>query len=196
MYKKQLAFQKIICYLAIIAGAATFIYSLGIITDLYECLYSTMMNPKNLSQTSVTGSIVYYDMQDFNKSFTNMSVIFILINLALLVTNTHTRRRYYVGNYITIILNILAGAALSVWAHFEIEKYKAQWLQVNFEELKAHSELWKTAYTESTFWFDLHYVIFGAVLFVCAMLLINLIWKTSMMKIEKKLIAKGKGVEA
>ena len=60
-------------------------------------------------------------------------------------------------------------------AKASIEKYKAQWLQINFEQLKAHSELWKTAYTESTFWFDLHNYIFGAVLVVAALLIINLL---------------------
>lgn len=201
MYKKQLAFQKFVCLLAIFAGAATFIYSLGIMTDLYDCLYKTMMDPNNLSNTFVQGSIVYYDMQPFNKVFTYLSIALILINCVLFITNTHNRRKYYVGNYIAIGLNVCAALGLSAWAHFEIEKYKAQFLQINFEELKAFSEMWKTHYTESTFWFDLHYYIFGAVLIVAALLIINLIWKLSMMSAEKRLIAKGrkamgKGVEA
>ncbi len=196
MYKKQLAFQKIVCLLAIFAGAATFIYSLGIMTDLYDCLYQTMYNPNDFTQTDVTGSIVFYDMQPFNKAFTSCSIVLILLNCLLFITNTHSRRKYYVGNYAAVGLNLLASAGIAVWAHFEIEKFKAQFLQINFEELKAFSEMWKTHYTESTFWFDLHYIIFGAVLFVCVLHIINLLWKLALMKVENKLIAKGKGVEA
>lgn len=196
MYKKQIAFQKFVCLLAIISGAAVFIYSLGIMTDLYDCLYSTMMNPNDLTQTSVTGSIVYYDMQGFNRAFLYCSIVLILINCSLMITNTHVRRKYYVGNYISIAVNLVASAALTVWSHFEIEKYKAQFLQINFDELKAHAELWKTTYTESTFWFDLHYVIFAFVLLVSVLLIINLLWKLALMNTEKKLINKGKGVAA
>lgn len=196
MYKKQIAFQKFICLLGIFAGAATFIYSLGLVTDLYDCLYTTMMNPNNLAETSVTGSIVFYDIQPFNKTLTVMSIVMILLGCALFLTNTHTRRKYYVGNYVAIGLYCAFGVGLSLWSHFEIEKYKAQFLQINFEELKAHSELWKTAYTESTFWFDLHNYVFGAVMVVAVLLIINLLWKLILMKTENKLIAKGKGVEA
>jgi len=193
MYKTQLSFQKIVCLLAVISGAALFIYSLGIMTDLYDCLYTTMMNPNNLSQTSVDGSIIYYDMQGFNRSLVGVSIALILLDCLLYLTNTHTRRKYYIGNFVAVGLNVLAGAAATVWAHFEIEKYKAQFLQIDFEALKAHSELWDTAYTESTIWFDLHYGVFGLIVLVAGLLIINLIWKLILMNVEKGLIEKGKG---
>jgi len=193
MYKTQLSFQKIVCLLAVISGAALFIYSLGIMTDLYDCLYTTMMNPNNLSQTSVDGSIIYYDMQGFNRSLVGVSIALILLDCLLYLTNTHTRRKYYIGNFVAVGLNVLAGAAATVWAHFKIEKYKAQFLQIDFEALKAHSELWDTAYTESTIWFDLHYGVFGLIVLVAGLLIINLIWKLILMNVEKGLIEKGKG---
>lgn len=196
MYKKQLSFQKIVCLLAVISGAACFIYSLGIMTDLYDCLYSTMMNPKDLTQTTVDGSIIYYDMQDFNRMFVSASIAMILLNCLLFITNTHSRRKYYVGNYVAIALNLLMSAGMVLWAHIEIEKYKAQFLQIDFEALKAHAEMWDSAYTESTIWFDMHYGVFGLVLFAAALLIINLIWKLGLMSAEKRLIAKGKGVAA
>ena len=192
MYKKQLSFQRIVCLLAIIAGAACFIYSLGIMTDLYDCLYTTMMNPKDLTQTSVEGSIVYYDMQGFNRSFVAVSIVMILLNCLLFITNTNTRRKYYIGNYVAVALNLLMDVFMTVWAHFEIEKYKAQFLQLDFEALRAHADLWDSAYTESTVWFDIHYGVFGFILLVAALLIINLIWKVLLMKVEKRLIAKGK----
>ena len=196
MYKKQMAFQKFVCLLAVFAGAAVFIYSLGIMTDLYDSLYSTMMNPYDLTQTTVSGSIIYYDMQDFNRMFLYSGIVMILINCLLFLTNTNTRRKYYIGNYAAITLNLIVDAFVVVWAHIEIEKYKAQFLQIDFEALKAHSELWKTTYTESTFWFDLHYGVFAVVLLAAAMLIINLIWKVILMNAEKRLIEKGKGAAA
>ena len=53
MYKKQLKLQKILCLLAIGASVLIFLYALGIMTDLYDTLYSTMRNPADLTQTDV-----------------------------------------------------------------------------------------------------------------------------------------------
>ena len=69
MYKKQMKLQKILCLLAIFSSALVFIYSLGLMTDLYDSLYGTMTDPSDLSKTSVPGSIIYYDMQGFNNTF-------------------------------------------------------------------------------------------------------------------------------
>ena len=193
MYKKQLKVQKIICLAAIIISAAVFIYSLGIMTDLYDTLYSTMRNPSNLLKTDVEGSIVYYNMQDFNSAFLKASIVLLLLGVLLYITNTHIRRKYYIGNYVAVGLYSVAAIAISVWAHGQIEIYKAQFLQVDFEALKTHAEMWGTAYTESTFWFDIHYAVFGLLLLVTAALIANVFWKINLMKAETNLIEQGKG---
>ena len=61
-----------------------------------------------------------------------------------------------------------------------------------FEALKKHAKLWKTAYVDSAFWFDAHYVVYALLLAVTALLLVNLIWKIRLMKAEQRLIAAGK----
>ena len=98
MYKKQLGFQKIACLLAIISSAVWFVYSLGMITDIYDALYYTMLDPDDLTQTLVEGSILYYDMQAFNKAFLYASIGLILLACFLYLTNTNIRRKYYIGN--------------------------------------------------------------------------------------------------
>lgn len=194
MYKKQLTAQKLICLAAMIMSAVVFIYSLGIMTDLYDTLYSTMRDPADLTATDVPGSIVYYNMQSFNGSFLMASIGLILLALLLFITNTSSRRRYYVGNYVAVGLFSAASIALTVWAHLEIETYKAQFLSVDFAALKEHAEMWNTYYTESTFWFDAHYVVFGLLLLVVAALIANVIWKCNLMKAEQALIKQGKEI--
>ena len=195
MFKKQLTLQKIVCLLALAASALVFIYSLGIMTDLYECLYSTMRNPNDLTQTSVPGSMVYYNMQNFNGALLDVGIVLILLGCLLFITNTHSRRIYYVGNYFATAAYVIANVATVIWAHFQIETFKAEFLLVDFEALKVHSELWKTAYTESTFWFDVHYAVFGVLLVVTALLVANTVWKYALMKQERALIAKGEEAE-
>ena len=193
MYKKQLKLQKIICIAAIIASALVFVYALGIMTDLYDAFYSTMMNPYDLTETDVPGSMIYYYMQDFNHDLLLYSIVFILLACLLFLTQTHSRRKYYIGNYVAVGLYSAASIALAIWAHTWIEGYKAYFItQVDFAALKQHAEMWKTAYVDSTFWFDLHYVVFAITLIVTALLILNLIWKIKLMKEEKQLVEAGK----
>lgn len=194
MYKKQMNLQKIVCLLAMAASVLVFIYSLGIMTDLYDCLYSTMRNPADLTQTSVSGSIVYYDMQGFNSQFLNASIVLILTGCLLFLTNTNIRRKYYIGNYAATCIYVAANLGVAIWSHTQIEVYKAQFLALDFEALLKHSELWKTAYTESTIWFDLHYCVMAVSILACAALVGNMIWKVQLMKEEKGLIGSGKEV--
>ena len=102
MYKKQLKIQKVICLLCIIAAALTFVYSLGMITDIQEALRTTMRNPMKPEQTKVEGSWIYYDMQPFNKEFTDLALVPILLACLLYITNTHSRRRYYLTNFLAV----------------------------------------------------------------------------------------------
>ncbi len=193
MYKKQIKCQKLLCIAAIIACAITFLYALGFMTDLYDALYSTMRNPYDLTETDVPGSILYYMMQDFNQSLLKFSIVLILLACLLFLTQTHVRRKYYIGNYVAVGLYSAATVAYSVWAHGFIEGYKAAFLnQVDFEALKKHAEMWKTAYVDSTFWFDVHYAVYAVLLLITVLLLLNLIWKIRLMKAEQRLIKAGK----
>ncbi len=196
MYKKQLTLQKLLCLLAIISSAVIFLYSLGIMTDLYDTLYSTMRNPADLTQTDVPGSIVYYNMQNFNAYFLKCAIVLILLACLLFITNTHIRRRYYIGNYIAVGAFTIANFYVAIESHGYIEAYKERFLRIDFEALKAHADLWKTAYTESTFWFDVHYAVFAFSLLVSIGLVLCTVWKIRLMKEEKKLIEAGKGAAA
>lgn len=192
-----MTFQRIVCFALLIGAALVFVYSLGLMTDLYDALYSTIRNANNLDRTTVPGSRIYYDMQGFNKTFTIVSIGMILVTLTLFITNTHSRRRYYIGNFIATALVLIYNIGVSVWAISQIMTYKAQFLQIDFEALKKHAESRNTLYTESTFWFDASFVVFGILLVLTVLLVANLILKVTLMKEEKRLIGTaGKDVRA
>ncbi len=196
MYKKQLTVQKIICFAAIAVAALVFLYSLGLMTDLYDSLYFTMMDPSNIDDTWVPGSQIYYHMQPFNRQLLGGSIVMVLLACLLFITSTHSRRRYYVGNAVSTFAFTGAGAALTVWSHLQLEAYKAEFLKIDFDSLQFFSEMMETPYIDSTFWFDAHYAVFGLVLAVCAALVGNFIWKLCLMGAEKRLIEEGKKVSA
>jgi hypothetical protein len=52
-------------------------------------------------------------------------------------------------------------------------------------------------YTDSTFWFDIHYVVCILAVATAILLIVNFIWKKRMMRGEKELLASsGKAVSA
>lgn len=165
-------------------------------TDMYDSLKPTMMNDNDYTQTMVPGSIVYYDMQPFNRVLLRVGIGLILLSCLLFITNTHSRRKYYIGNYVAVLLNVAANVIAAIWAHGQITAFRAQFLQVDFAALEMFSQAMKTLYTESTFWFDAHYAVFALTLFSSALLMVNVIWKMRLMKEERQLIEAGKAVSA
>ena len=63
---------------------------------------------------------------------------------------------------------------------------------MDFEALQRHATMFKQKYTESTFWFDIHYLVFGLGLLESGLLVWNTVWKVKLMKAEKALIEGGK----
>lgn len=195
MYKKQMKFQKLICLSTLVAAAILFIYSLGLVTDLYDAFYTTMRDHKNIYDmrfTKVEGAWIFYEIQPFNKALTTVAIALIGCSLLPFITNTHSRRKYYIANYITVGISSVANIAAAIWCSINVSKFRTQYLTtVDFEGLKEYSEQWNTYYTDSTFWFDLGFVISALLIVVTAFNIYNLVWKTKLMKEERKLIAEG-----
>ncbi len=187
MYKKQLRFQKIICLLAIIVAAVWFVYSLGFITTIYEQI--------GTAGSIVPGAQIYKDMQPFNKQFNTYGLYAILISVLLLVTNTQVRRKYYVSNYIATALNVIVAVAMPIYAYSNLSKFAVQYkTTVDPEMLKMWCEMKGVNPSMSTWLLDLNVVIGAVSILVAIGLVVNVIWKISLMRGEKKLIDEGKEV--
>lgn len=215
MYKKQMKFQKILCLLVLFSCALVFVYSLGFMTDIYDSLYYAYtpgyleegMNIDDIPDEElswygieVRGATIYYDMQDFNSKFTIISIVMIVVSLLLFVSNTHSRRKYYVGNFVAVLIVSACNIASVVWLMPQIMAFKKQYLEeVDFDMLKTYTEspIGQAArYTESTFWFDVSYFVFGFVILMVVLLIANLILKVILMNAEKRAIGTRKGVGA
>lgn len=196
MYKKQINFQRIVCLCALIVGALFFVYSLGMMTDLYDTLFS-MVQPNSLDKAKVAGARIYYDMQPFNRLLLRFSIGMIVLSCVLFLTNTHARRKYYLSNYIATLLNVAAEAAMAVWCHIQVSAFRVQYLTtVDFAELEKRLSR-RGTYTDSTFWFDIHYLVCALAIVAAVLLIVNIIWKKIMMRGERTLLrSSGKEVSA
>lgn len=192
MYKKQLRFQKIVCMLCLIAAAVTFVYSLGILTDIYDGLFLATDPKKPTNDGRVAGSTIYYQMQTFNQQFVTFGIVLILLAALLFLMNTHIRRKYYIGNYVATALYSVASVACVVWSHIQIAAYRVQYLTtVDFEALKELCEMKNKPFIKSTLMLDLHYVVAALLVISTACLVYNMVWKIKMMREEDALIKVG-----
>ena len=202
MYKLQMKFQSVVTYLLVAAAALTFIYSLGCMTDVYF-LYKI-----EAIDYVVPGADMFYKMQPFNKTFTNLSIALIVLAVSCLVFNNHTRRKYYIANYITTTVSSAANIGVAIWGITNVFKYKEMFLAVEFEALAeiANSvppsvlisngiDPENLAGPYSTFWFDISAVVFGILIVVTLLNLFNMLWKVDVMNKEKRALRKrGKSV--
>ncbi len=204
-YKKQLGFQKIICLLAVIVAALWFVYSLGVITDIYEALSPAIRNPLKPEKESVAGANLYFQMNgwsleegfdakfNFNSEFTAHSIKLILVSLLLFVTNTNVRRKYYIANYVAVAAYAGASIAMFAWVNKWLSYYKNLFLTtVDFEALAEWADMWDYTYTTSTWLLDLNVIIGVINMVVVAALIANVIWKIVLMRGEQKLLEAGK----
>lgn len=208
MYKKQMTVQKVICLLSIIASVVMFVYSLGLMTDVYGDL-KYPLNDSRIEQarkefypdlakgTDFIGIGIYEALDAFNKDLLMVSIGMILLSVLLFVTNTASRRKYYIGNYFAVGVNVAANVAAAVWMHGKVQAFRAQYLAMDHKAIEwIYTEKLKSTYAQSTFWFDAHYVVLALSLLVSVLLILNVIWKIKLMKEEKRLIEEGKAVLA
>jgi len=200
MYKKQMILQRLVCYIVLIAAALVFVYSLGLLTDMFEMkfeyhaerYYKNGMTEEALSKVKVAGSEIYYDMQQFNRELTSAGIVLILLAVTQFIFQNQNRRKYYIANYITVGANAVGAIYYSWWGLSNILLYKERYLKVDFAELQKLNERYGFAYTESTFWFDAGKYVFGFVLVAMVFNLLNMVWKICLMNNEKKLVKAGK----
>lgn len=174
--KLQFNVSKIICYAVLVISVICFLFSLGITTDIYN-LYL-------LSSFNVSGSEIYQDIQYFNKTIVNMIIIAIVLACTLFITRTHIRRRYYISNYVNVIIVSLYDIVVSFIAIFNLIYFRDYFLNnVDFEEYKKWTEVFKTVrYSESTFWFDINIICYVALIIISIILFINLLLKNKKVK--------------
>ena len=194
MYKLQVRLQKLICLMALVSGTVMFVYSLGMLTDLYDMLYFMIPDPDELDNARVAGARIYYDMQPFNRYLLYCGIGLIVLSCVLFLTNTHKRRRYYVGNYIATGLNVICQLAAAWYMHVNVAKFKHIYLTtVDFAQLERRLSRVGT-YTDSTFWFDVHYFVLVLAIIASLLLILNILWKVKLMHGERDLVVEGKAV--
>lgn len=182
MFKPQLKFQKILFLLLIILSGVTFIYSLGILTDLYG-LYQTQ------ALGGIPGSQIFYDMQTYNHNMVLISIGLIVVSCLPFIFASNTRRKYYIGNTISTYVQAVAFVGAAVYLIINSLKFRAQFLNtIDFEFYKQVSETMNFMYSDSTFFFDAGIVVAILLLVGAGAAIYNLTWKNKLVKQEDAIL--------
>ncbi|MDD3999462.1 MAG: hypothetical protein PHX62_01025 [Bacilli bacterium] len=181
--KLQLKFQKIVCYLVLVVCALAFVFSLGLVTDIYNLMPAV--------DWGIQGNEIFLDIQPFNRNQVNLVILMIIAAVFLFITRTNVRRKYYTSNYIATLMVVLINIAVSIWAIINVLEFKQRFLtEVDFPAWLAIRDIISDfPYTESTLWLDFNIITFILVILATLALLGNLIWKIMLMKYEDKLLS-------
>jgi hypothetical protein len=180
---RQMVYQKIIFYAALVLSSIAFMHALGFATDIYSLIYHA---DSSSSMLYVEGAELYYQIQPFNKSLLLYVAILFGLCIMMFATLTHRRRLYYPTNYITTIAfsgyAAFYGATILVNALFIKQKY----LAIDFERVKEVTDLLNLRFVKSTFMLDAGIALSIAIYLLIGGLIVNLIWKSVNMAREKR----------
>lgn len=216
-----MTFQRIVCMAVLVASVIVFVYSLGLMTDMFNGIYQTYRNGPR-SGLHFEGTEIYLEMQPFNKALTLISIGLILVSLFNFVMGTGSRRKYYIGNYVSIALTTICNVGATVWSMMQILQFRHDYLtRIHWPEfrpemgtegewaiLNPETNTWEASrlkemiesrggtFTDSTFWFDVSYFVFGILMLFTVLLIVNMILKIIVMNGEKRLIGSRKDVRA
>ncbi len=186
MFKPQMKFQKILFLALLIFSACIFVYSLGLMTNLYG-LYQVK------AVGGVTGSGIFDDMQGYNDTLLTLSIVCILAAVVPYVVGSNSRRKYYIGNIVGSIIQVAAYLVTAVVILINTITYRSQFVNtVDFESWASMAEAMKFNYSESTIFFDLGFVLVVLLIVASGLIIYNLNWKRKIVKQEDALL-KGEG---
>jgi hypothetical protein len=197
MIKFQKKFQKIIVFAALLACVAMFIYGLGIASSPYETLfgfYDYQLPEDDITQFA--DAIIYVnEIEPYAAQFIQISIIMLLVSLTLFFTNTHVRRKYYIGNFIATAVTAAGIVAFAVWAIINNTAIYEMYRSIDFVAMKEHGDYWFIPYVEPDFtWFKVFYGVISVFLLTAVGLVLNLVLKLRVMKQEDALLAQGASV--
>jgi len=185
MFKIQMKFQKILPIIVLFFGALFFIYSIGLMTDLYPLVLAKVYG-------GVTGVEFFDEVQPYNKELVKYSIITLVAMLIPFVFATNTRRKYYIDNYISSAIEVGVLIFSSIFLINKTHYYRTRFITVvDIEAYIAKCEKKGWRFSGTTIWFDLGYLIATLLLLAVVLIILNYVWKAILVSKENKML-KGK----
>lgn len=209
--KVQMRFQKILVLVSLIIAALATVYAWIFCSGVFAQL--TNIN-ETLKQNSVSAALDTIDLsQQFTVTFQTLGIILILAVVLLYVFGCHSRRKYYITNYVAVGIVVVYMLVYVIVLFVSLSNVAAALAAVDFDTqcitgdvLNADGVLVTESIAEyylssaakvfgdlqTTSWtIPVGYVL-GVIVFADAAAIgLNLLWKLKLMKGEKQLLEQG-----
>jgi hypothetical protein len=191
--KAQIKFQKILTMVSLIVAALTFVYAL----IFFSGNLSNLMTYYGKEWDDLyTGADGFLDpAQTFVSIYIILAIIFIIAVVTLFITQSNSRRNYYITNYISIGFTIFMAAVMAIVGIVGVSVLMGLFYSIDFEELEefiidfGRSDL--KSVSQSPLMFIIGYVVSLIALADGLAWAYNLVWKIKLMKGEKALLENG-----
>ena len=187
--KTQMRFQKYLMLATLIVAALSFVYALSVCGGtIYE--YQTLVTA---SGERVPGATFLRDLaQGYCDILIALSIVFIVLAVANYVSASHSRRNYYVTNYVTVTASAVYALVMAIIVIAFVSVTLSYFMLIDVEAARAAIQRYQTRemnYTLSNF--ILGYLLAAVCIINAVALGLNLLWKVKLMKGEKLLLQKA-----
>ena len=171
---------------SLVVAALTFVYALFFLTG--SAAYATQYTGEN----SINAENFVEQSQGFVSSMITICIIFIVLAAVMYITSCHSRRNYYITNYIAI--GAFAAFALFIVIYLFVKVSTTMDLflnEINWDIVPEKVTALRGEYPMSksdTYTYAIGYVVAVIVLADAALLVLNVVWKYLLMKGEKQLL--------
>lgn len=217
--KTQMKFQKAVSLVTLIMAALCCVYALIYMTDISAMAGYT--SKQGTGAEAFRGVDALYELANgVTGPLFVIAIVFLLISVTLYITASNKRRNYYVTNYVSVIAVAVFAVIVAVAGIIIISLCVVKYADIDHEAYLTLHNTWsnladgskivsETVPTEPGNWsrlypnyadspaiFIIGYILNALVLGVAGINILNLIWKTKLMKGEKALLMQGTAKEA
>lgn len=198
--KTQMKFQKYLCLAMLVLGAISLAYAFFYMSGGMAALGQRSKVENEVIIPAFTAAEGKYDyrlyekIQPFNNALMYCGIAMVLLAVLLYITACNKRRNYYITNYIAIGACAGGNIVMSIVLMALNASWRSKFLNVDFDAWHAYEvsmfgeKTESYIYSESTFWFDIGFVVYALIIVASIVLILNLVWKILLMRGEKKLL--------
>lgn len=135
---------------------------------------------------------LFYTSQNVSDVLLILGIVGILVVVLNYITATHSRRNYYITNYVSIGIAVVYSIVLAIVVIYLVSDCSSIFYSIDMEAAQADFETVKPGLWSYSDWmFPVGYALAVLLIADAVGFALNLLWKIMLMKGEKKLLQNG-----
>lgn len=199
--KTQMRFQKILLIVSLVIAAICTAFSWMFCSGVFANI--TLI----LDKAGTWVSELYEVSQQFTATFQTLGIILILVVVLLFITSCHSRRKYYISNYIAIGIAVVYMLIYAILLIVNLSNVSVVLASVDFSAevikndvgdmvsiITYYNSIYRGIFGDfqTTSWtIPFGYVLAVIVIIDAVVIALNLLWKIRLLQGEKKLLESG-----